>query len=59
MKKNYTCPVVEVSIFDFSDVVMTSDPGVSLGKNSAAISDFTNTVTGNSAGSAKGIVVQW
>lgn len=24
MKKNYTCPVVEVNAFDFEDVVMVS-----------------------------------
>ena len=25
MKKNYTCPVVEVNAFDFEDVVMVSN----------------------------------
>lgn len=58
MKKNYTCPVVEVNIFDFADVVLTSsvsDPvKPSLGQGGV----FDNTIK-DTATSEGAIVVQW
>lgn len=58
MKKNYTCPVVEVNIFDFADVVLTSSATgpekPSLGQNGV----FDNTIK-DTATNAGAIVVQW
>ena len=48
MKKNYTRPVVEVNIFDFADVVMTSDPEPtkpSLGQGGVFNDTIKNTAT--------------
>ena len=58
MKKNYTRPVVEVNIFDFADVVLTSSvtgpTNPSLGQGGVFNDEIKNTATSEGA-----IVVQW
>jgi len=55
MKKNYTSPVVEVNVFDFEDVVMTS--GVYSLKKDAANYDANLAKLKAAAGNT--IIVEW
>ena len=59
MKKNYTCPVVEVNAFDFEDVVMVSNVSYEV-KDSNAAAYAASLQRLKDAAAAKGkIVVEW
>ena len=60
MKKNYTCPVVEVNAFDFEDVVMVSSYNVSLEAKTTDAAAYNVAVSKlkKAAGETK-VVVEW
>ena len=58
MKKNYTCPVVEVNAFDFEDVVMVSAVTYDLKKDVAGY-DAALAKLKNAAAAENKIVVEW
>lgn len=67
MKKNYTCPMVEVKAFDIEDVVMlvsaiTPEQNiVDMSSGNTALNDVKSTFKANvgAATNNKGIVVEW